>query len=245
MLDLPADGDADDFVRNYSLRLLQYYFILCDIKDAVHEGNGDRLVTLHKQLLLHLKSLPGFNTYAIEMLINVVKNTLFLSPAQAHRCIWASTANWKGGAGKNVEIDLLQENRNRDLKKMIKGMGANKTDKAIEMASRAVAGSKQIVENFDCMVYQDGHSSSHSHASSIKDEEKVSSDLRILKPFSIKPQQKHTSFGNIGSDPLESIDRKKFDEWHANHKKNLMLDAPIDDEDDEEEFYEHEFGEYD
>ena len=242
LLDLQADGDADDFVRNYSLCLLQYYFILCDIKDAVHEGNGDRLVTLHKQLLLHFKSVPGFNTYAIEMLINVVQNTSFLSPAQAHQCIWASTANWKGGAGKNVEIDLLQENRNRDLKKMIKGMGANKTDKAIEMASRAVAGSKQIVENFDYMVYQDGHSSSHSHASSVKDEEKVSSDLRILKPFSIKPKRKHTSFGNVGSDPLESLDRKKFDKWLENHKKNLMLDAPID---DEEEFYEHEFDEYD
>ena len=51
------------------------------------------------------------------------------------------------GALKNIEIDLLQDNRNRDLKKMIKGMGANTTDKASEMASRAVGGSKQIVEN--------------------------------------------------------------------------------------------------
>ena len=80
---------------------------------------------------------------------------------------------------------------------------------------------------------------SHSHTSSIKDEEKVSSALRILKPFSIKPQRKHTSFGNIGSDPLESLDRKNFDDWLENHKKNLMLGALIDDEDDKEEFYEH------
>ena len=84
LLDLPADGDAYDFVRNHSLCLLQYYFILCKLKDAVHEDNGDRFVTLHKQLLLHFKAVPGFNTYAIEMLINVVQNTLFLSPAQAH-----------------------------------------------------------------------------------------------------------------------------------------------------------------
>lgn len=249
LLDLLANGDADDFVRNYSLCLLQYNFILCDIKDAVHEGNGDRLLTLHKQLLFHFKSVPGFNSYAVEILISVVQNLVFLSPAQSHQCIWASTANWKGGAGKNIEIDLLQENRNRDLKKMIKGMGANKTDKAIEMASRAVGGSQQIVENFDYMVYRDGHSSLHSYASSIKDEEIVYSDLRILKPFSIKPKRKHTSFGNIRSDPFESLDRKKFDEWLQNHKKNLVLDAPMDDEDeediDEEEFYEHEFYEDD
>ena len=59
---MPTDGNADDFARNYSLCLLHYYFMLCDKKDEVHEGNGDRLVTLHKLLLLHFKSIPGFNT---------------------------------------------------------------------------------------------------------------------------------------------------------------------------------------
>ncbi len=93
------------------------------------------------------------------------------------------------------------------------------------------------------MVYRDGRSSLHCHASSIKDEEKVSSDLRILKPFSIKPKRKHASFGNIKSNPLESLDWKKFDEWLQNHKKNLMLDAPMDDEDEEE--MDDEFNEFD
>ena len=126
------------------------------------------------------------------MLINVVQNMVFLSPAQSHQCIWASTANWKGGAQRNVEIDLLQENRNRDLKKLIKEMGANKTDKAIDNASRAVVGARKIAENFDYMVYREAKSSSHSHA-------KVLSDLCILKPFSIQPNRKHASFRKIKS----------------------------------------------
>ena len=148
------DSDNQDFVRNYSICLLQYFFILLDTKDAVHEGNGERLETLHRQLPLHFKSVPGFNSYAIEMLVNIVQNMMFLSPAQSHQCIWASTANWKGGAKRNIEIDLLQENRNKDIKNLIKGMGANKTDKAIDTASRAVGGTKKIVENFDYMVYR-------------------------------------------------------------------------------------------
>ncbi|CAB4015265.1 Hypothetical predicted protein [Paramuricea clavata] len=192
-----GDSDENDFVNNYSICLLQYFFVLHDMKDAVHEGNGERLATLHKQLLLHFKSVQGFNSYAIEMLINVVQNMVFLSPAQSHQCIWASTANWKGGAQRNVEIDLLQENRNRDLKKLIKGMGANKTDKAIDNASRAVGGARKIAENFDYMVYREAKSSSHSHASSLKDESKVLSDLRILKPFSIQANRKHASFRKI------------------------------------------------
>ena len=36
------------------------------------------------------------------------------------------------GSGKNIEIHLLQENHNKDHKKAIKFMGANKTDRAIE-----------------------------------------------------------------------------------------------------------------
>ena len=67
--------------------------------------------------------MPSFNTYGIEMLINVVQNEVFLSEAEAHQCMWASKANWKGGPGKNIEIDLLQENRNKDGKKSIKAEG--------------------------------------------------------------------------------------------------------------------------
>ena len=45
------------------------------------------------------------------MLISVVQNSVFLSDAEAHQCIWASTVNWRGGARNNIEIDLLQENK--------------------------------------------------------------------------------------------------------------------------------------
>ena len=91
--------DEQDFLKNYSLWLLKYYFILLDFKDAVREGNGERLATLHKLLVPHFKSLPGFNAYAIEMMISVVQNDIFLSEAEVHQCMWASTASWKGGWG--------------------------------------------------------------------------------------------------------------------------------------------------
>lgn len=53
---------------------------------------------------------------AIEMLINVIQNELFLSEAKAHKCIRASTANWKGSLRRNIEIDLLQEISNKPIK---------------------------------------------------------------------------------------------------------------------------------
>ena len=97
-------------------------------------GNSDRLASLHKILLKHFKSDGGCNSYAIEMLISILQNEVFLAEAQAHQTRWASTANFKGGQN-NLEIDLLQENINCELKKGIKGMGANKMSKAIKRLS--------------------------------------------------------------------------------------------------------------
>ena len=63
-------------------------------------------------------------------------------------------------------------------------MGANKSDKAIEKASRASGGQQKITENFDSQVERVKHSSSHSHRSAAADECKVMQDLRAVKPFS-------------------------------------------------------------
>lgn len=91
-------------------------------------GNGEYLSVLRKQLLKHFFSTPGFNEFAIEIFINILQCQVLLSEAEAHFCKWAATVNWKGGAYRNIEIDLFQENRNCEMKKLIKSMGANKTD---------------------------------------------------------------------------------------------------------------------
>ena len=88
------------------------------------------------------------------MFIHIVQNEVFLSEAESHQCMWAATANWKGGPGKNIEIDILQENRNKDIKKDIKEMAANKTEKAIDSASRAAGGERKMLENFDQQFVQ-------------------------------------------------------------------------------------------
>ena len=168
------------------------------------------------------------------MLISVIQNDVFLSEAEAHHCMWASTANWKGGVGKNIEIDLLQENRNKDIKKAIKAMGPNKTDNAIDRSSRASGGERHTVQNFDHQVGKTSPSSTHSHKSSEIDERIVLNDLRDLKPFDSIPNRTHDSFQDISADPLATLDQVDLDKWLKKHKKNLMLDAPLmQDEEDE------------
>ena len=221
-----------DNVCHYSVNLVKSFMILADIKDAVATGNGQHLSVLHKQLLVHFFSASGFNEYAIEMLVNIMQHQILLSPAQAHQCMWAATVNWSGGYGKNVEIDLFQENRNKDMKAMIKSMGANKSEKAIYRGSRAAGGIRQIVDAFGKQVSMQRKSSSHSHKSSSQDEKIVMTDLRRLRPFRQDNERKLESFKNISHNPTTSFDEKKFVGWINNHKRNMLLHFPGEENDD-------------
>ena len=251
----PTDTDTDnstdsvddnstvsDDVFNYALNLLRSFMVLLDCKDAVASGNGEHLATIQKQMLLYFSSVPGYNVYAIEMLISIVQNEVLLSSREAHQCKWAALANWNGGRDKNIEIDLLQENRNADLKELIRMMGANKTEKAIGRMSKAVGGVRKIVDVFDDQASVRRKSSAHSHRSSSRDESKISSDLHKLKPFSFAGGRSHTSFVGISSDPLEDLNEESFCEWLKRHQRNIALYFPtVDDtpavheEDDDEQ----------
>ena len=128
-------------------------------------------------------SVQSHYATAIEMLINILQCEVLLSKAEAHRYKWAATVSWRGGAGHNIEIDLFQENRNCEVKKLIRSMGANKTEKVIERPSKASGGVSVIVEAFEKQVNIHTKSGSHTHKSSADDEKLISSDLRSLRPF--------------------------------------------------------------
>ena len=170
--DNTLDDDTPDGIFNYSVNLLRSFMVLFDCKDAVASGNGEHLALIQKQMLHYFSSASGFNVYAIEMLITTIQNEVLLSSAEAHQCKWAALANWRGGCNRNIEIDLLQENRNRDLKGLIRLMGANKTDKAIQRMSKAAGGIRKIVDVFESQAFIHQKSSTHSHKSSLEDEKK-------------------------------------------------------------------------
>ena len=79
------------------------------------------------------------------MFINILQCEVLLSEAEAHHCKWTATVNWRGGPNNSIEIDLLQESWNCEMKKLIKSMGANKTEVAISRASKASGGVTKIL----------------------------------------------------------------------------------------------------
>ena len=162
--DKVADG-----VWCYGVNIVKSFMVLANFKNAVSTGNGEYISILRKQLLTHFFATPGFNEFAIEMLIKILQCEVLLSEAEAYHCKWAATVNWKGGVGHNIEIDLFQENRNCEMKKLIRSMGVNKTEKAIERASKASGGVSTIVEAFEEQVNIGRKSGSHTHKAAAED----------------------------------------------------------------------------
>ena len=170
------------------------------------------------------------------MLTNIMQSKILLSEAEAHKCKWASTVNWSGGDRNNVEINtFFQENRNKDMKAMIKAMGANKSEKAISRASKAVGGVKKIVEANEKQVPLRRKSSSHhTHKSSAADEKMIMADLRSLRPFKQVDGRRFESYADISHNPTCSFDEGPFVTWINRHKRNILKHFPVSEDDSEE-----------
>ena len=212
MEEAQLDDNVSDGVWCYGVNVIRCFMVLDDFKDAVSTGNGDHLTILRKQLLIHFFLTPWFNEFAIEMLINILQCEVLLSKAEAHECKWAATVNWKGRSRKNIETDLFQENRNAEMKKLIRSMGANKAVKAIERASKASGGVTKVVEAFERQVNIQQKSGTHSHKSSTNDKTVISADLRSLSPLQ-KQDEEDESFVNISHNLTSAFNKTKFNAW--------------------------------
>ena len=177
------------------------------------EGNG----TLHKQLVSHFNALPGLNNYAIEMLISVVQNSGFLSDAEAHQCIWASTINWRGDARNKIEIDLLQENRTKSLKKSIEAIGV--TQRTVLLTGLAMLQERKIKLVRSLMFKY-----TEKPIPPLTEEQMKA--LLWQKPFGSVPNRIDESFPDIQPDLLVSLDDTELDKWLERHKM-LLSHAPL------------------
>ena len=92
-----------------------------DFRDAVREGDGDRLFDIYKVALL----THGHCKYAYTILLHVVKCTSILPKQQALSCKWNRFYNEIGGKGTNISLDYKKELQHSGLKSMWRQLGPN------------------------------------------------------------------------------------------------------------------------
>lgn len=121
---------SPDRVFNYASAVLNDGLLPLEFQDAMHEGDGPKIVRCWKFLLLYFR-FAGHTKYAQEALhLQFVQNGA-ASPHVAKQLLWGRVVSTHSGKGHNLPIDLHMEHLNRCVKDYIIGLGPNAKEETI------------------------------------------------------------------------------------------------------------------
>ena len=214
--------DDSDHVRDYACVLLSAGLFMAELRDAVKEGDGNRMDRVWKYLLLFFRS-TGRTKYALEALYLQFQK-LTLSPRLQKQLLWSRFVNSRGGVGRNISCDLHMEHLNRTLKTALAGLGANVSNGSITRASKCLKVVADVTANFDNTAGVPFVSEKHSQLSYKRDLNMIVQELHIKsRVFHPKPKRHHRSFRSFNSS-LFKLNGKKSKAWFKRHLKDWVDD---------------------
>lgn len=207
----------DDEVHNYSCHLLSIGCFYLVYKDAIKEGDGERVLDCWRYLLpiFHNSGRRNYSNEALHFLCQYHQD---LPPQQAQQLLYSRFVNTRGVRGRNIPLDLHQEHLNKLCKDCVKGLGSNKTKQGITRCSKALGILHDLLKNFDENNHVVSANGAHHSPSYKQDLNLILEELQQTKVFDIVPNRKHKSFKN----PKNMLHAKSFDEiaaWVSEHLK--------------------------
>ena len=185
--------EVNDSVYAYAVDVLATGLLWYGFRDAVREGDGDRIILYWKFLLPIFRQEKHYN-YAKEAFL-LMAQTLLLSPRKVCDLKWNRTVNTTGQIGKNVPVDLHMEHLNRRLKIMIRSLGANVSPNTVKHASKALAIVDIVRLNFlkdeDNKIQNKDH---HTKPSFQKDLSMIEQQLATDSVFKQSQNRHHKTF---------------------------------------------------
>ncbi|KAK3755179.1 hypothetical protein QZH41_010699 [Actinostola sp. cb2023] len=229
--------DEDDHMTNYALWVMQFGLLLMQMNDTEKEGDGERAMRNNKLLLLMFRTGRHGKKYAFEMLRMISKVKCQLTEQMSVRNIHGRFVNWKGGKGKNCANDLKQEHLVKFTKKLVRGMGAQKTEQAINRATSAAGGLQYITENFDDVTGVHPGSTADTYKNAEEDINDMVNIINNIKVFQEVPGRTHPSFPNLPKSVLDTLNIVKMEKWMKRCKTKLAKnpDVPWDATSDDDE----------
>ena len=191
-----------------------------ELRDAIHEGDGDRIVRAWKFMLLYFR-FGRHTNYASEAFQLQAMVNATATPREAHQLKWSRVVNVHGGTRRNMPVDLHNEHLNRVLKDSVGDMGANLSEGAIVQRSKSLKGVMDIVHTFDVNTNLHAVSTDHTVSSSRKDDV-VLAELLKSQAFDYIPGRKHKSFANISPNVSGHINASKFFQWLKEEKDKTV-----------------------
>ena len=227
-------AETNDHIYNYARVLCHYGALILEFRDAVAEGDGDRVYRCWRIMLPHF--LASRRTkYSLEALRFQFQVRAVVSPQLAHQILWDRFVNTRGGLGRNIQCDLYNEHVVRLVKDIIICMGANLTEQALQRAARSVSTVHCVCKNFDKESGVPVTTSAHSTREDKTDIGKVVTSVLTNKLLQIIPGRKHSTFKNMHLNPLWKWEKQKAIQWIEKKKKDFMKYKSVTDELPEED----------
>ena len=200
---------TNDSVYLYATDVLSVGLIWHGFHDAIREGDGDRVFTYWKFLLLIFKATncQNYSKEAVILLLQAQR----LSPRQAAQLKWSRFVNIKGRTGCNIPCDLHLEHLNRRLKSIINNMGSNVTKSSFKQAAASINVVNHISQKFE-EVQSKPNSNRHPYPNFEKDLSVLVQCLLDNEVFKVTSGRKHSSF-QFKHGLLEKFETAKLKEW--------------------------------
>ena len=221
------EPEKEDHVFNYACVRLSLGMFLRNFNDAVQEGDGERIIRCWKFLLLIYKSL-NHHKYALASLHLIAKVNATLTPQKAHSLVWNRTVNNRGGAGKNISLDLRMEHIVHLHKEMLSNLGVNLTPEAALRCSKAVRPVEELLRTVDHELCCQRPSGKHTVSRSQKDFESLVHELHVTgQVFLNKPDKnrEYQSFPGFKRTVLGKFDYAQLNSWVNRHIKDPCLNV--------------------
>ena len=237
MVRIPVPGEempplVDDDIYNYSLSFLRVTMDLLQFDDLVKSGDIDRLTIVMKRLCPTFIGLTSYRSkYAIECVNFLTKTECLLSEKDSVKVKLEAFVNPTGKAGGNKAADMQQENNIKMVKTVLRGLGAGKTDKAIERSTKAAPVITSIEENFKNMTGSKSIPNRHVKKSMEGDVSLLCEHLRHVRPFQARFGRTLDTYLGIKSSVFYDIDKYKLREFMSRHSRRAVSRVYIDDHD--------------
>ena len=212
---------APDGVFEYACAVLNDGLNFLEFRDAIHEGDGERIIRCWKVMLLYF--FHGKRTkYTLEAIHLQAAVSACVSPCLREELIWCRVVNTCGGLGNNLPTDLYMEHLNRTLKDYLGGLGPNASEKNMVQMSKSLRGLMDVTKYFDDISEISPESISHTKYSNNKDAQLILKELTTeSKVFDYIPGRFHKSFKSIKSHISKHLDTHDLINTIKRHQQSI------------------------
>ena len=213
-------SQEEDRVRNYSQLILTLGLLRLDHNDAIHMGDGERIMVINQFLMMYYKACHC-PKYAYGILETIAQTKVLLTERMAHRLIWNRTVNHRGEFSSNHPNDLDIEHCNKIFKEEARSYRGVFTQKTVNRVSRSALSMHNIVKNYSRQCNVVSPSGRHTAVDMENDIQTLVEQYHNLNLFHVIPGRVHHGHPNIDNNLLHSLDMDAVRNWISKSLKEF------------------------